>query len=1789
MCSRKLCWLHLTFVMVLLNSIVYAQNGSNPKLHLRNGTIVPPANLSETLTSASFRKSSPTRRVVIIQFNNIPDKQAVDRLNKAGIDLLDYVPENAYTAMVSGTLDANVLLLADARSVVELTAADKIHPDLLRANPPAHAVTVAGKIDVVINFPSAISGEDVEQELESNNIEVISNSRRRYHIIEARIEINRLDELASLPWLLYIEAVPPPAEPLNDKSVAGSRANVLASGLPSGYRLDGEGVVIGIVDSGDIKSHIDLSPRAVGYIAYPNNAWHGLHMAGTAAGGGIVNEMYKGYAPKASILLQSNLLYQASTMVKNFGMVVAAFAYGSGNCDSFGYYDYISSIVDKQADELPHLTQVFAAGNSGLAGSCNGLPAGFGTVLDSYMSSKNGISVGNMTTTGLVSTASSKGPLKDGRIKPDLIAAGTTIVSTMPNNLYRAASGTSMAAPAVAGGIALLTQRYRQLHNQQNPKNSLVKALLCNGATDRGLAGPDYSYGFGAMNLLRSVTMLEKGQYFNGSLANQASGEHQIQIPANTTALKVMLYWNDRPMSMIAEGKALVNNLDLSAKGPGGQVLLPLILDPTAPQLAAVAGVDTINNVEQIVVENPGSGTYTFSVAGTQIPSGPQDYYLVYDIIEKSIVLTHPIGDEHFTRGDAIDISWDSYGNPASTYAISYSLNNGDSWTNINSVVTARSEQLRWTVPEASTGLAKIRIVQNETGVVKESGTFSIMGVPVISFSPIQCEGYAAVKWTAVNRATDYEVMRLEGNEMKPVAVTSGLNYILPGLSRDSTYYISVRARINGIAGRRAVGISRKPDNGSCAGDISNLDLAIDSIISPLMSGRMLTSSQLSASQPISVVIRNLDDQRISTPFQIGYSIGDSNAPVHWETVSSGVNALSHFEYTFQRTEDLHNAGTYAFHFFVKLDGDPVASNNQKSLTIKHLPNPVVALPYFEDYESLTEQTLMKNSIGLDNADIYDFATDQTGGMLKTFPPTADAYSGTKSLTLNTTEWAGYYYDAAVDGTYNLAGHDAREEEIRLAFSFRHHNSDSQYSDVRVYIRGKDTDPWILALQDPSEALFPIDKNHYLANINVSELLIKNDQQFSTSFQVSWRKSAVYPVNMASYSIDDIRLFKATSDVRLVQVAPLTSTVCSDNGYGEIRVVVRNNGSSDNYQVPLQIQVDNVTVFEGNIPLVRQGRDTLFTAYCYSNLHLAGDHTVKAFVYAHLDADTENDTIRIVKNTPAAIASFPYLEDFESGPGLWQAPDPNSAWQFGSPNSTKVNGAASGVNAWKTNLTEPSQEAGVSYLYSPCFDLRNMSSPMLSFSTSIDLATCNEDICNVAYVEYNTGNSWNRLDGYINSVNWYNTYKNFQAAWNYQDYTRWHVSTATMYPGQRYVRFRFVLETKASNGWEGFAIDDFHLYDGASRIHELGYGSGIVTSENVQGNAWVDLKYYDMSVASVNPNNQKLGHVTVNPYSSSYWVPSYYGQYYYLPRSFQISASRQSLPKPVSVRLYFTDSEAERLLAAPDKTGIEKPLSAYELAVTRYSGLLEDNSLENNTSDSWAFHSGPLVKIVPYQQGYYAEFQTKTLSEFWLSKGYLGIGTPFPVTIIDFSAKSQTGAENKESVLLEWQTASEENFSHFVVEVATDKDGLMREAFSNVGQVAGAGNSSIGPKRYSLTDHSPALSVTNYYRLKMVDMDGTFRYSTIRPVHFNRENQWKIYPNPARDHFAFEFEETKGETVDIHVYDLKGNTILKQKVTSRGQPQTEKIELSPKVFSSGNYLIKAASKTREKVFKMIKQ
>ncbi|HYI10371.1 MAG TPA: S8 family serine peptidase [Thermoanaerobaculia bacterium] len=256
---------------------------------------------------------------------------------------------------------------------------------------------------------------------------------------------------------------------------------------------------------------------------------------------------------------------------------------------------------------------------------------------------KNVIAVGSLNTvTGqpAISSFSSRGPAKDGRVKPDVVARGSNVLSTSPTNEYSRLGGTSMASPAVTGIAALLTEQWRKTNGNANPTPAILKALIIAGAEDLGNPGPDYTFGFGLVNAQKSADLIIANGTLNNHVRNLSftdgagqSFETSILV-AQAQNVRAVLNWSDPPIAMIdleddiAE-KALVNDLDLKVIGPDGTEHRAWVLDPVQFKNNATRGTNIIDNVEMVEIANAAPGVYRVVATGTRVSEGPQTAVLV--------------------------------------------------------------------------------------------------------------------------------------------------------------------------------------------------------------------------------------------------------------------------------------------------------------------------------------------------------------------------------------------------------------------------------------------------------------------------------------------------------------------------------------------------------------------------------------------------------------------------------------------------------------------------------------------------------------------------------------------------------------------------------------------------------------------------------------------------------------------------------------------------------------------------------------------------------------------------------------------------------------------------------------------------------------------------------------------------------------------------------------------------------------------------------------------------------
>lgn len=173
---------------------------------------------------------------------------------------------------------------------------------------------------------------------------------------------------------------------------------------------------------------------------------------------------------------------------------------------------------------------------------------------------------------------------------------------------------------------------------------------------------------------------------------------------------------------------------------------------------------------------------------------------------------------------------------------------------------------------------------------------------------------------------------------------------------------------------------------------------------------------------------------------------------------------------------------------------------------------------------------------------------------------------------------------------------------------------------------------------------------------------------------------------------------------------------------------------------------------------------------------------------------------------------------------------------------------------------------------------------------------------------------------------------------------------------------------------------------------------------------------------------------------------------------------------------------------------------------------------------------------------------------------------PLPIFLHSFSANKL----GERSTKLDWRTSSEINSSHFEIQRSTD--GL---EWTYLGDVAAAGNSTT-TRTYDFIDDKLPLGRTKnqifYYRLRMVDQDGAFKYSDIRGVNFNINDRGdvSIYPNPAAQFFNLDLtgiDFSIDEKATVYIYDMSGKLVRQKDIIGSGIEPINVSELPAEAYN----------------------
>jgi subtilisin family serine protease len=636
-------------------------------IRLRNETISTAAG-NTTAPVNNARVPEAASGLFLIQFQGPLEQRWRAQLAEAGVDLLHYVPDDAFVARFRGVRMAQLRSWPFVHWVGPYRTEHRIHQKLqsrATGNPQSElgvTVLLAPRATPaeVAGVRNALSGVKQQSQLRSGTV------------LRGTVNAGQLKTLAGSDSVLWVEPAPhfKLVDEVASKIVAGDGGTKTLLTQSLGY--DGSGVTVAVADSGlnngdAATMHPDLAGRTPGFFYYgalsdaADEHSHGTHVAGIVAGNGATGEtddngaLYGlGVAPGANIIAQrifdadgnfeapANGFPQLTSDATGAGAVIGSDSWGD---DVQGAYDVSAMEFDELVrdatgagtNDRPYILE-FSAGNAGPGPE----------TIDSPASAKNVIATGASENDredlfiyadgpDVIADFSSRGPCADGRIKPDVVAPGTWISSLQSesasdqyawlpiDSLYQYQGGTSQAGPHASGAAAVFVQFYRQTHTNATPSPALVKAALINSATELDpFSGngpvPNMDEGWGRIDLSSIVDSDLTFRYVDQStmLTNGQVFEYRTLVAGHSEPLKITLAYTDVP-GFPGALTALVNDLDLEVIAPDGQTYRGNQFDGNGESIANPSLRDTINNVEGVFLSEPIPGEYIIRIRARNV------------------------------------------------------------------------------------------------------------------------------------------------------------------------------------------------------------------------------------------------------------------------------------------------------------------------------------------------------------------------------------------------------------------------------------------------------------------------------------------------------------------------------------------------------------------------------------------------------------------------------------------------------------------------------------------------------------------------------------------------------------------------------------------------------------------------------------------------------------------------------------------------------------------------------------------------------------------------------------------------------------------------------------------------------------------------------------------------------------------------------------------------------------------------------------------------------------------
>ncbi|MBL7728683.1 MAG: T9SS type A sorting domain-containing protein, partial [Dinghuibacter sp.] len=262
------------------------------------------------------------------------------------------------------------------------------------------------------------------------------------------------------------------------------------------------------------------------------------------------------------------------------------------------------------------------------------------------------------------------------------------------------------------------------------------------------------------------------------------------------------LAWND-PASGLLATKALVNDLDLSVTRLSDNTrYLPWVLNsfPHADSLRQLPQrkKDTLNNAEQVTINDPLAGAYQLSVNGSAIPAGTQSFFIAWQLDStNTFEFTHPVKQNVFRGADKNTVRWQHTVSGNGT--LQYSYDNAN-WNTIATNIPLTNGYYSWVTPD-TLNTARLRMLTPAGTFVSDS---FIIATPFVVATGYNCTDDFLVWWNRQRNTGGYNIFRLGAKYMEPFTFTADTFAFYTKNAQPALHYAVQPVLLNGVPAQRS-------------------------------------------------------------------------------------------------------------------------------------------------------------------------------------------------------------------------------------------------------------------------------------------------------------------------------------------------------------------------------------------------------------------------------------------------------------------------------------------------------------------------------------------------------------------------------------------------------------------------------------------------------------------------------------------------------------------------------------------------------------------------------------------------------------------------------------------------------------------------------------------------------------------------------------------------------------------------------------------------------------------------